>query len=376
MSLVAASEAELLSIARALVGELQVEAVEPLVRTRRVLAPKQGPTSMRLLEHTLAAGCVLQLARRGGWRSKRHLQSGKVASGRFWELHPDTSLEFSQASLRIVRWIHEHPMALDDLPAIPSAEPLTPADELVAYLACDLLVKAGCGTAISRGAIFGRSALCWLAFPMELRGTGKAGAEAGLSHAKRFAEFLASPSAPLAEALQDDLKSRWVAIARSQPRIRDCALLEEMGATQRLVLDAWLDALQQAGRQDLALFLVDAGVALLPPGVTSRHFVGAVDPRAPLSDRNEARRATGTFLRALVRLAGWVEQWRATPFFEDAFQAAQMLLSAWEPFGDEGLRRAQCVLRELETLDAGAGAPPAGAQQQPVAAATTAGSPS
>ncbi|MGC4116937.1 MAG: hypothetical protein QM765_20725 [Myxococcales bacterium] len=362
MSVVAASEAELLAIARALVGELEVEAIEPIVRTRRTLAPKQGPTSMRLLEHTLAAGSVLQLARRGGWRSKRHLAGIQVVSGRFWELHPDTPLAFSDASIKILRWIHEHPMALDDLPAIPSKAPLTPADELVAYLACDLLVKAGCASAISRAGIFGRSALCWLGFPLEVRGTKAA------SHlppeARRFAEFLAGPSAPLVEALQDDLRRRWVAVERGKTKVRDCATLAEIGRTQKVLLDAWLDALQQAGRQDLALFLVDAAVQLLPPGVTSRHFVGTVDPRAPLGDRNEARRSAGMFLRALLRIGQWVEQWRTTPFFEDTHASAQMLLGAFEPLGDAGLQRAQTVLHELETLDAGAHAPPAGPPPQ------------
>lgn len=369
MSLVAASEAELLSIARAMVGELDVGAVAPLLRTHRPLAEKQGPTSMRLLERTLAAGAVLQLARRGGWRSKRQLCSGKVAAGRFWELHPDTRLQFGPASVHVLHWMLKNALALQPVPPVQYSGPLTPADELVAYLACSLVTEAECGPALRQGKLFGRSALCWLGFPAQLG--GKTGAP---PDAERFAELLAGPSAPLVEALQDDLAARWVSLQRSQQHLTAPADLSRLADVQRRLLDAWLDAVEKAGRQDLALFLVDAGAHLLPPGVSGRHFVGKLDGRAPLAERSQARRAAGAFLHVLVRLGGWAEQWKATPFFEDAYAAAQMMLKAWEGFGDERLQRAQAVLRELETLDAGATAPPAGTPPQARAPAATAGS--
>lgn len=353
---VSASEAELLTLARALVGQVPLEGAEHLVRSRRKLAPKIGPTAMRLLEQTLAAGATLSLARRGGARPARHVRGTQVVSGRAWELHPDLLLSFSPATFQVLRWMLENSLAMPAVPAL-HVEALTPADELVLHLACDLVVRAGCEPALHQGAVFGRSALCWLGFPAELAGTRQASLP---PDAQRFSALVRGPGLALLEALQGDLAARWVALARDKARLADPERLAGRSEVERALLDAWLTAVEREGREDLALFLLDAAVELLKPGTTSRHFVAPLDRRGPLAERTEARRAAGAYLRALLRMAGWVERWRATPFFEDSYAASQMLLSSWERFGDEPIARAQAILRELETLDAAVEIPPAG----------------
>jgi hypothetical protein len=350
VSLVAASEADLLTVARALVAEVPVEVAEPLLRTRHQLQPKISPDAMVLLKHTLAAGVTLQLSQRGGWISRRHLQAGKVVGGRLWERHADLPLRFSSATMQLCRWLVATPLGMPDISALHVKDELTMADEVVLYLACDLLVRSGLGLVVNPAVIFGRSALCWLGFPVELRGIAAASEP---PTADRFLALVTGACAPVLEALQQDLQRRWIQLERGKSRIRDCRAMVDLCDLEKKVLESFLDALDRAGRQDLAGFLGRAAADLLPDGVAARHFCEGLDHRSALSDRAQARFAAGAFLRTLSRPQAWVDTWRATAFFEDGYAAAQMLLSEWEVLGEPELTRARAVLHELENLDAG-----------------------
>ncbi|MFM7149305.1 MAG: hypothetical protein ACKO23_05640, partial [Gemmataceae bacterium] len=64
---------------------------EPVERARQVLELRvENPPrylsdgAVRLIQSSLAKGCALILAHRGGWRDEIHLRSGKPAGGRLW----------------------------------------------------------------------------------------------------------------------------------------------------------------------------------------------------------------------------------------------------------------------------------------------------
>lgn len=359
MNRVAQSEAELLTVARTLVGQADAQAAEPLLRVGRPVAPTLGPTAAGLLKKTLAAGGVLQLARRGGWQRRRHLRGGEVVAGRLWERHPKLQLHFTQASMKLCRWMLASSLSLPEVPELAIDGELSLADELLHYLACDLLARSGCSGAIEPAGAFGRSCLCWLGFPSDLRGHPPA---SELPSAERIAAWLAGGGAVLLEALQGDLTARWIETERAKHRILDGAAMSDLGDRQTRLLDALLAALERAGREDLAGFLLQAGARLLPEGVSARSWCSGLDPRSPLSERSRARRLAGAFLRSLVRIHGWVERWRLTPFFEEGYAAAQALLAQWETLGDAAYRRALGVLQELESIEAPA---PAGEGRGP-----------
>lgn len=350
---VAASEHAILTIARALVGEATTDSAEPILRADRALPAAMGPTASALLRETLSRGVVLCLARRGGWRRDRHLASRgdsapgmKVVEGRLWERHPVLPpLAFSEATVLLLRWIVETPLGIPERPL--TVGTLTLADEVVYYLACDLLVRTGFGRAVASSGALGKSALAWLGFPDELRGEKKAGS---LPAAMRFAPLLAPGACAILESLQSDLAARWTEMERGKRHVVQCARMEDLGATQIAVLDAFLAACDAAGRRDLAGFVVEAAARVLPGPVPASQWTSGLEKTSALRERAAARRASGAFLRTLATLRAWSEEHRTTAFFDDGYEAAQLLLSRWERFGDEGWARAEAVLRDLDSL--------------------------
>ncbi|MFP2932682.1 hypothetical protein ACLESO_47545, partial [Pyxidicoccus sp. 3LG] len=78
-------------------------------------------------------------------------------------------------------------------------------------------------------------------------------------------------------------------------------------------------------------------------------WVEGLSLTASLGQRADAARASGAFLRVLSRLARWDAEHRAVRFFDDGYEAAQLLLSEWSSFGEPGFRRAADLERELST---------------------------
>lgn len=350
---VAASEHAILTVARALVGEATPESAEPVLRASRELPAAMGPTASALLRETLSRGVVLCLARRGGWRRDKHLAqrgdspgNAAVVEGRLWERHAELPpLVFTGATALLLRWMVHTPLGAPDRPLIVGT--LSLADEVVAYLACDLLVRTGFGRAIATSGALGKSPLAWLGFPAELRGEKQAGS---IPDAIRFAPLLAPGASAILEALQSDLAVRWTGMERAKRHVKRCDRMEDLGDTQAAVLDAFFTACDSAGRRDLAGFAVEAAARVLPSAVPATQWSSGLDKSSALRERAAARRAAGAFLRSLARLRAWSEEHRTTRFFEDGYDAAQLLLSRWERFGDEGWARAEGVLRELDSL--------------------------
>jgi hypothetical protein len=154
------------------------------------------------------------------------------------------------------------------------------------------------------------------------------------------------------EALQPDLTRRWLEMERAKQGLRALDVMTHLGAAQTVVLEAFMTAVDQAARRDLATFLVEAGATLLPRAVPPSAWIASLEGAGSLSDRTTARRAAGAFLRALVRWHGWDEQHRAVRFIDEGYAAAQLLLSRYEPFGRQGYTHAETVLRALDSLEA------------------------
>ena len=189
----AASEADLLTIARALVGQIGADVVSPLLwkhrepyqhdekgepkssgseakerpkrsRKKRPCAPRDkkiGPTAMEVLKRTLALGVVLELCRRGGWKTRSHARSGDVVTGRFWQrMSQVPRIHFSTTTFELLHWLTCAPIAAADCPPLNTA-PQSVGDELAALLTIDLLRRCGCAHGPAASPFFRRSALCW-----------------------------------------------------------------------------------------------------------------------------------------------------------------------------------------------------------------------
>ena len=338
---VSPSEHALLTLTRAIVDSGQYASVEDLLRTRRTVPPTLGPHALHVLRDLLAKGIVLALVRRGGWRRQHHLHAGQGVEGRLWQRHTAPALRFSSVCVRTLLWLTAEPLANADCEPLDAEEPLTLADELFLYLCCHLVAGTPCGPSVGAQPLFRRSALCRLGFP-ELLGVPPPGFTASA-----FAPLLADKALVL-EALQADLARRWRRIEESKRRVFEPADMVALGSAQEVVLSAFLDALDAARRRDLAGFLLEAGRGLVDRPAT--HWMEGLSPSASLRARAEAARAAGAWLRSLARLARWDAEHRAVRFFDDDYDAAQLLLSQWNAFGEVGFRLAAERERALASL--------------------------
>ncbi|OJH42187.1 hypothetical protein [Cystobacter ferrugineus] len=126
-------------------------------------------------------------------------------------------------------------------------------------------------------------------------------------------------------------------------------MLVALGAAQEAVLGAFLEAVDTARRRDLAGFLVEAGRGWVKHPAS--RWVEGLSPSASLRSRDEAARAAGAGLRMLSRVGRWDAEHRGVRFFDDDYDAAQLLLSEWSAFGVPGFRKAAELERALCFLD-------------------------
>jgi hypothetical protein len=150
------------------------------------------------------------------------------------------------------------------------------------------------------------------------------------------------------EALADEVAARWYAAELSKRQVEDPAELVALGGHQDQVLTRFMAACDTARRRDLARFVIDAAAPLLARNL-SPHVV-ALDPRRPLSERAQARVAAGSLMRAVERWNAWDQLHRGVRYFDDDYQAAQLLLAHFERIGPPGVARAQGWLAELASL--------------------------
>src|SRR5262249_20268359 len=159
---------------------------------------------------------------------------------------------------------------------------------------------------------FVRHGLCRLAFPDDF-------SEAKSDEPPDFAPWTAGVGACLLEALQPELKARWLQVERGKEDITDHARMRALGRSQELVLGAYYEALEAAARLDLARFLLEVARDVLPEGAPAHLWVGGLQAPAGarLADRAETYRAATAFLRSLERMAAWTARARRTGYFDE-----------------------------------------------------------
>jgi len=149
------------------------------------------------------------------------------------------------------------------------------------------------------------------------------------------------------------LADRWLEMVRGKEEVARFARMRALGRYQELVLERYLDALEAAGRRDLARFLLGVAAGVLPAGAASERWVGGLHAPAGarLADRAETYRAATAFLRALDRLGAWTDQARRVGYLDEGYAASQLWLADWERHdGNARLARARQIGRQLDPL--------------------------
>jgi len=343
---------DLLAIARAIMSpqpDASVDASLASEGTLKIISP----TAMAVLKDTLAKGAVRMLARLGGARA---IVRGGTTGGkpsRAYDVREPPVLAFGPYTFELLRWLTNTPLGVSSAKPF-NAQPATEGDEIVAYLTHRLVA----------GRRFERTVALWVTSPLAMlgfaRSIARVTAPAPLA-VSSFLPLLATAEGRLiVECLAGDLAERWNAsTAWRTGDLLEFDLAVRILTHERATLDAFLDAVVDAKRWDLATFVVDAAFAALPagqrPDTVVARVMPAVRPGGTLRARTEARQRAGALLHVLPRLARTFESSALVRFIDDDYDGAQSLLSSWSAFGREGFARAAAVTTELGSL-AGFGA--------------------
>lgn len=313
---VAASESEIISMARALTAPQALD-VWGLLAGSRSMPGTIGETCAELVGDALDQVWPC-LWRRDAARPGASIKAGKVVRGRGWERNQIAPLEYSKFTIALLRWLVEMPLATPGAVDKLAVKPETIGDQIVSYLALDVAAETPAQLTIARSSQVSRAPLAWLGFAHVIPGDPPAS----------FDSLVTGPGAIAVEALQRDLAHRWRAVELTKRTMTDPDQLIAIGAAQDATLTRFMDACSRAGRRDLAGFVIDAMIPLLGREVAP--FPNDLDRTKPLSARMAARNAAGALLRALSKWCDWDQQHRGVRFLDDDYEASQLLLARFE----------------------------------------------
>jgi hypothetical protein len=351
MRAVSRFEADLLRILHCLLQRAPLEQALPLLLAGHVRPPCLGRAAVELVQDALGKGCVRLLARRGGWRRERHLRAERVVEGRLWERTPpeELGLAFSRATLEFLVWLTETDFREEEVSSWSApADGLTLGDRSLLLFAHEALHATGIGKVLRAQPAFANDGLCWLLYPDQL-------ARPAAGVAPDLSPWMQGVGPCLLEAFQPGLAERWLAIERGKRTIGDGARMRALGQSQGCILDAFLGAVDAAGRRDLARFLLVVAAHLLRDSPTADDWIGALDLEGfRLAERAEVYRAALVVLQRLDQLRRWDQQARTIGYFDEGYSAGQWWKAEWERHeGDALWARAQAILREVEPLHVG-----------------------
>jgi hypothetical protein len=325
-------------------GHAPLEQAVGLVLERSKVPRCLSRQAVTLAQDALAKGCVLALARRGGWRKAAHLRGEQWVEGRLWERSTPSqlALTFSRHSLEFLIWITAaHPG--DQHPAwLPHEKELTVGDQLLFFLAYEALRATEAGPPLRARMTFFRHGLCRLAFAGDFTSVPA-------NRRPDFAPWTNGLGACILEALQPQLAQRWLDMELDKAHISDARRMRSVGQAQTAALEAFLTALEANRRYDLARFLLEAAARLLSARVTTAQWVGGLQNLGGrMAERQETVQAALAFLRQLERLRRWDQQGRLVGYFDEGYAASQAWLALWERWQGETLyARAADLIRQL-----------------------------
>ncbi len=350
MQTVSRFEANLLRLLYFFLRREPIERALPLVENRCPAPPCLSRGAVRLVQDALAKGCPHLVSELGGWRSERHLRGERVVEGRLWQRTPpqELGLPFTGHTLQFLIWITAARPGDKDPKWQPAEAELSMGDRLLLFFAHEGLRESGEGLGapeLRRRPPFVQHGLCWLCYPEDF---SKAPAEA----CPNFEPWITGLGACLIEALQPVLAKRWIEIEASKERIAAPQTMQGLGTAQQKALVGFLDAVEKAGRLDLARFVLRAATVIVGPYAHAGMWTGALHTAGMrLADRTATYQSAMVFLHQLARFQGWANRARATSYFDEGYAAAQLFLSDWEQYQGHVLcERAQTIIRQMDPL--------------------------
>jgi hypothetical protein len=236
---------------------------------------------------------------------------------------------------------------------------LTPADELFFWLAFEACrADPDLAIVLRRKNVFRSNPLCWLAFPGDMTDAEEPAPPA-------FAASTSGLRAVILECLQTHLTGRWTRSERAKGQIGDWAKMRQQGRAEFAALHAFLEAVAEANRLDVARFVLAANAVLFQSELTPIFWTGGLQGSGPprLADRLDTQRAALALPRQMAFLAECQERARSVGYFDDDYQASQLWKQDWEALnGDRIVERARAAVQMLEPLRA---SPTPGSEETP-----------
>ena len=329
-------EADLLTILQGFLGHVPRSQLLPLLLRSHVRPPGLSRSAVTLVEDTLAKGATLQIARQG-WRRERYLRAGSIVSGSLWQRTPpsELGLTFSPQSLSFLIWATETACDSAERPWLPSKDrELTLGDRWLLATAYGAIRHSEVGILWSHREVWRNEPLCQLLFAANFEHPADA---PGLD----FSPWLCPAGLAILEASQGYLGERWAAMERGKAEVTAVEHLRAIAVSQERALSAYLAAVDAIDRRDLARFLLIGLAPLLSAAPTPKTWLAQLRlPSARLADRQEAYREGLAVVGCFQQLAAWQAQARATGYFDEGYQAAQLWKSDWEAYNGESLATA------------------------------------
>ncbi len=347
MKSVSRFEANLLHLLYYFLQQAPVQQALPLLEAKIDRPRCLGRDAVELVKDALAKGCVLLLVRLGGWRRAHFLRNEKAAEGRLWERTKpkDLGLTFTRNTLDFLVWVTAKKPTEDKKGWQPQHATLTDGDLLLLYFAYEALRGNDMGAELIKRQPLSRHGLCWLAFPEDY-------ARTAAGDAPDFGPWTSGLGACVLEALQPILAERWVQMEVDKGKITAWQPMRDLGQAQEKALDAFLKAVDAAGRLDLSRFLLQAAHRLVTPSATAELWTGNLRQHAPrLADRADTYRGALAFLRQLPVLQQWERRARGVGYWDEGYAASQLWKADWERYqGDDVTQRAQAIIRQLDPM--------------------------
>lgn len=346
MKSVSRFEAGLLRLLHFFLHQAPAQPLNQILDAKLERPPCLSRAAVELVQDALAKGIVVLLTRCGAWRVERHLRGESVVGGRLWQRTPPEKLglSFTANTLDFLMWIAAKRPTPDKTGWQPVVEP-TLGDLVFLHFAYEQLRGNDIGTALLRQVPLNTSGLGWLACA-DHYGRLASAATPDLT------PWLSEPGSSLLEALQPLLAERWLRMEIDKGLVQDWKQLRDIGRAQERVLDVFLDAIDAAGRPDLARFLLRCAGRVLTPSATAHMWTKGLRQPAPrLADRADTSRGALAFVHVLPRLQRWERRARTVGAFDEGYRASQLWKADWERFdGDELTERAQGIIRQLDPM--------------------------
>ncbi len=351
---VSAFEASLLRILRCLMHRVSAEQVLPLLIRAEKRPRCLSAHCVDLIRDALSKGTTEWLAR-AGWQVSQFRRTNDpetVSNGRLWNRHAPSTMQltFSRNSLELLLWLtSENFTDTKTLPAVDS-NTLTSGDRLFLLMSFGALRTILGASTLLKTSVCGDATLMAMMYPADV---AVLDAKARLAADRLFQ----AKDVWLLEALQLPLAQMWFRTERDKRVSSNDSDVQAIGVLQAAILEQLLPAAEKARRQDLCLFLLEAG-RLLFSSASDDQWFHRLDLRTRrMHERTQIYRAGLAWFLSLEQLARWTLQAQNVSFYDEDYRTSQFWKAEWERLGGTGIcLRARQIIERVDIARAvGAG---------------------